>query len=360
MSAPTPTAGASHGPPSGRVAVSGGDNALRRLLGSGSGPVFVVLVALLVVMLFLSPSFFQPPSLMAFLRNAAPLVILAIGQYFVIVSGEFDLSVGSLVGAQVVIAAALIDGEESRTWPVIALMVVFGLLVGLVNGLVTTLLWVPSFITTLGMMLVLYGAIRLWTGGAPTGALSESFRQWGRMGIDMPVIRQLPYALLIMLVVAVIGLALMRAPYGRTLIATGDNDTAAQFAGVRVWRVRTIAFVLSGLAATVAGILIGGYAGVTAQVGQGMEFTAITAVVLGGVLLGGGRGWIVAAMAGAVTYQLLERLLVQLQMPSTLNPSIQGVIIIVAVAFAARQNRIRRPRRTNPPAPGQPASAGAG
>jgi len=360
VSAPTPTAGASHGPPSGPVAVSGGDNALRRLLGSGSGPVFVVLVALLVVMLFLSPSFFQPPSLMAFLRNAAPLVILAIGQYFVIVSGEFDLSVGSLVGAQVVIAAALIDGEESRTWPVIALMVVFGLLVGLVNGLVTTLLWVPSFITTLGMMLVLYGAIRLWTGGAPTGALSESFRQWGRMGIDMPVIRQLPYALLIMLVVAAIGLALMRAPYGRTLIATGDNDTAAQFAGVRVWRVRTIAFVLSGLAATVAGILIGGYAGVTAQVGQGMEFTAITAVVLGGVLLGGGRGWIVAAMAGAVTYQLLERLLVQLQMPSTLNPSIQGVIIIVAVAFAARQNRIRRPRRANPPAPGQPASAGAG
>lgn len=360
MSATTPTAGATNGTPHESPAAPEGGNALRRLLGSGSGPVFVVLVALLVVMLFLSPSFFQPPSLMAFLRNAAPLVILAIGQYFVIVSGEFDLSVGSLVGAQVVIAAALIDGQESRTWPVIALMIVFGLLVGLVNGLVTTLLRVPSFITTLGMMLVLYGAIRLWTGGAPTGALSESFRQWGRMGIDMPVIRQLPYALLIMLVVAAIGLALMRAPYGRTLIATGDNDTAAQFTGVRVWRVRTVAFVLSGLAATVAGILIGGYAGVTAQVGQGMEFTAITAVVLGGVLLGGGRGWIVAAMAGAVTYQLLERLLVQLQMPSTLNPTIQGVIIIVAVAFAARQNRIRRPRRTSRAAPEQPEPAGAG
>ncbi|MEE6286922.1 ABC transporter permease [Georgenia sp. MJ173] len=330
-----------------------------RLRRNGSGPVFIVLAVLVVAMLFLNPGFFEPPSLMAFLRSAAPLVILAIGQYFVIVSGEFDLSVGSLVGAQVVIAARLIEGEESRTWPVIALMIGFGLVVGLVNGLVTTLLRVPSFITTLGTMLVLYGAIRLWTGGAPTGALSESFRQWGRTGIDMPVLRQLPYALLIMLVIAVIGVLAMRSSYGRVLIATGDNDTATTFAGGRVWRVRTTAFVLSSLLATVAGILIGGFAGVTAQVGQGMEFTAITAVVLGGVLLGGGRGWIVGAMAGALTYQLLSRLLVQLDMPSTLNPTIQGVIIIAAVAFAANQSRTRRTRvAAQTPAEPQPVGVG--
>src|SRR5690625_6567095 len=96
-------------------------------------------VALLLVVIFSvtatqNPSFFEGPPLMAFTRMAAPLVLLAIGQYFVIVSGEFDLSVGSLVGAQVVIAARLIDGQESRTWPVIALMLAVGLLVGLVNG----------------------------------------------------------------------------------------------------------------------------------------------------------------------------------------------------------------------------------
>ncbi|PYF97832.1 monosaccharide ABC transporter membrane protein, CUT2 family [Georgenia satyanarayanai] len=332
---------------------------LTALRQNGSGPVLVVLATLIAVMLVLNPGFYEPPSLMAFLRNAAPLVVLAIGQYFVIVSGEFDLSVGSLVGAQVVIAAKLINGEEDRTWPVIALMIGFGLLVGLVNGLVTTLLRVPSFITTLGTMLVLYGAIRLWTGGAPTGALSESFRQWGRMGIDMPVLRQLPYALLIMVALAVVGILLMRSSYGRVLVATGDNDTAAAFAGGRVWVVRTGAFVLSALFATVAGILVGGFAGVTAQVGQGMEFTAITAVVLGGVLLGGGRGWIVGAIAGALTYQLLERLLVQLDMPSTLNPTIQGVIIIAAVAFAANQSRMRRGRRTAPQTPAEPQPVGA-
>ena len=330
---------------------------LDRMRRSGSGPVFVVLAVLVLVMAVLNPGFYEPPSLMAFLRNAAPLVVLAIGQYFVIVSGEFDLSVGSLVGAQVVIAARLINGEEDRTWPVIALMVGFGVLVGLVNGLVTTLLRVPSFITTLGTMLVLFGAIRLWTGGSPTGALSETFRQWGRTGIDLPVVRQLPYALLIMVALAVVGILLMRSSYGRVLVATGDNATAATYAGGRVWLVRTGAFVLSALFATVAGILIGGFAGVTAQVGQGLEFTAITAVVLGGVLLGGGRGWVVGAMAGALTYQLLERLLVQLDMPSTLNPTIQGVIIIAAVAFAANQSRTRR-GRTAPQTPAEPKPVG--
>lgn len=344
-----------------RSASAGSDGALgalRRTLATGTGPVFVVLAVLLLVMLVLNPGFYHPASLMAFLRNAAPLIILAIGQYFVIVSGEFDLSVGSLVGAQVVIAARLIDGEESRTWPVIALMLAFGLFVGLVNGLVTTILRVPSFITTLGMMLILAGAVRLWTGGAPTGALSETFRLWGRMGIEVPVMRQIPYAGIIMLVIAVLAVLLMRAPFGRTLVSTGDNDVAAGFAGARVWQVRTAAFVLSGLLATVAGILIGGFAGVTAQVGQGMEFTAITAVVLGGVVLGGGRGWVVGAIAGAVTYRLLERLLVQLDMPSTLNPTIQGVIIILALAYGARRSWVRRRRRASPAATTVPESTG--
>ncbi|NHC15295.1 ABC transporter permease [Motilibacter deserti] len=322
------------------------------LFAGGSGTVFALLIVVLVAITFLNPSFAEPPSLMAFLRNAAPLIVLAIGQYFVIVSGEFDLSVGSLVGAQVVIAAKLIDGEESRTWGVIALMLVFGLLVGLVNGLVTTLLRVPSFITTLGMLLILAGAVRLWTGGAPTGALSDSFRQWGRTGIDMPVVRQLPYALLIAIALGVAAVLLMRAPYGRTLLATGDNPTAAAFAGVRVWRVRTLAFVLSSLMATLAAILIGGFAGVSAQVGQGLEFTAITAVVLGGVVLGGGRGWVVAAMAGALTYQALERLFTQLDMPTTARPALQGVIIIAAVAYAARSRGHRPP----PPAPAETAN----
>jgi ribose transport system permease protein len=310
-----------------------------RVFGGGSATVFALLALVFVVILFLNPGFFEPPSLMAFVKKAAPLVILAVGQYLVIVCGELDLSVGSLVGAQVVIAAAVIDGRESMTLPVLLLMLAFGVLVGLVNGLVVTVLKVHSLIATLGMMLVLYGAIRLWTGGAPTGALSDGFRQVGREGIDMPVLRQLPWALLVAVAVVVAAVVFMRKPFGRTLIATGDNEKAAAFAGVRVWWVRTIAFVLSSVLATLAGVLIGGYAGVTAQVGEGLEFTAITAVVLGGVVLGGGRGTVLAAMAGALTVEALFTLFNQLSLPSTIRPAVQGLIIIAAVAWAARERR---------------------
>ncbi|PSL06980.1 monosaccharide ABC transporter membrane protein (CUT2 family) [Haloactinopolyspora alba] len=310
---------------------------LAALFGGGSATVFALLVVIFAVIAVVNPGFMEPPSLMAFIKNAAPLVILAVGQYFVIVAGELDLSVGSLVGAQVVIAAALIDGEESRTVPVMLLMLAFGIVVGLVNGLITTLLKVHSLITTLGMMLVLYGAIRLWTGGSPTGALSEGFRQAGRGGIEMSVVRLLPWALFILVAVVIAAVVLMRSPYGRTLIAAGDNEKAAAFSGVRVWQVRTAAFVLSSVLASLAGVLIGGYAGVTAQVGDGLEFTAITAVVLGGVVLGGGRGTVVAAMAGALTVEALFTLFNQLSLPSTIRPAVQGVIIIAAVAYAARE-----------------------
>ncbi|TDV54961.1 ABC transporter permease [Actinophytocola oryzae] len=320
-----------------------------KFLGGGSATVFALLALVFVVIAFLNPGFFEPPSLMAFLKKAAPLVVLAVGQYLVIVCGEMDLSVGSLVGAQVAIAAGVMDGENGRTLPVILLMIGFGVLVGLVNGLLVTILRVHSLIATLGMMLVLYGAIRLWTGGAPTGALSDGFRQVGREGIDLPVVRQLPWALLVAIAIGVVAALVMRRPFGRTLVATGDNDRAAAFAGVRVWRVRTVAFVFSSVLATVAAILIGGYAGVDAQVGNGLEFTAITAVVLGGVVLGGGRGTVLAAMAGALTVEALFTLFNQLSLPSTVRPLAQGVIIIAAVAWAARERRRPLLEQTNQP-----------
>ncbi|CAM3201364.1 ABC transporter permease [Stackebrandtia soli] len=335
-------------------------SAPRRVLGrlaTGTGTVAILFVLIFAVILTINPSFAEPASLMTFVKQAAPLVVLAIGQYFVIVSGEFDLSVGSLVGAQVVLAALLIDGEESLTVGVIALMLVIGALVGLVNGAITTVLKVPSIITTLGMMLVLFGAIRLLTGGAPTGSLSDAFRVAGRNGIEnVPWIGTVPWSALIIVALGAIAVLAMRSPGGRTLMAVGDNTTAARFAGVRVGRVKITAFILSGLLATVAAILIGGYAGVTAKVGDGLEFDAITAVVLGGVVLGGGRGSVGAAILGAFTVEALFTLFNQLSVQSTVRPVAQGVIIIAAVAYAARE---RSNRATPSPLPATPRADAA-
>src|SRR3712207_5756781 len=172
---------------------SRGERALAAL--KGSAPIFLVLFLLIAWIAAIQPSFLEPGPFLAFLKRAAPLAILAAGQYFVIVSGGFDLSVGSLVTVVVVVAARLLGGEDGSNVPVIVLLLALGAAVGLVNGTVTTRLRVPSFITTLVMLLILQGAVFLWTNGAPTGALSEGFRTIGRGGIEgVPVIEELPWS----------------------------------------------------------------------------------------------------------------------------------------------------------------------
>jgi len=287
---------------------AGAEDRGKRILSAlaSTGTIFVLLLILWVWIAILNPTFAEPGPFLAYLKRAAPLVILAAGAYFVLISGNFDLSVGSLVTVIVVVAARVIDNEPSRMWPVIALLLGIGVIVGFVNGFISTVLRVPSFITTLGTLLILNGAVFLWTGGAPRGALSENFRSIGRQGIDgIPWIEQLPWSVIIMVVIGIASVFLVRADFGRQLLATGDNERAARLSGVRVDRVRILAFVLSGLLAAVAGILLAGFGGVSAQVGRGLEFDAITACVLGGVVLGGGRGSVVAAMAGALTLEAL-------------------------------------------------------
>ena len=322
-------------PEAGAVAAPSAAQRVSAALGR-SAPVFAVLAVLLVWISIENPNFTDPPVFLAFLKRAAPLAVLAAGQYFVIVAGEFDLSVGSLVTVTVVVAAEVLADHPDGVIRAMATVVALGAVVGLANGLITTRLRVPSFITTLGMLLILEGAVDYWTDGAPKGSLSEDFRTLGRGGIDdVPWLEQLPWSVVVLVAVAVGAVLLMRSDFGKRLIAVGDNDRAAGLSGVNVPRTRTIAFVVSGLAAALAGILLGGFAGVSAQVGDGLEFEAITAVVLGGVVLGGGRGSVVAAVAGALTLEALFTLLNLLGLSAALQDAVEGLIIVAAVAFAA-------------------------
>jgi len=312
----------------------------RRALGailSPGGAVYVLVLVLLVAIMVSNPNFADPNALVRFAGRTAPIAIAAMGQYFVIVSGEFDLSMAAVIATQVVLAGNFIGQDEARILPGLLLMGIVGILIGVINGLATTLLRVPSFIVTLGMMLSLTGLVRYVTGGAATGNPAPSFRAVGRGGIEgVPILGILPYSLLVLIVVATFAAWLMRRPFGRSLIAAGDNPASAHYSGTSLWWTKTRAFVLSSLSATVAGILLVGYAGVHPSVGGGYEFAAITAVVLGGVVLGGGRGWVLSAAAGAFALELLFLLLSSLGIPSTWRDTVQGLIIIAAVALAGR------------------------
>ncbi len=309
-----------------------------------AAPIFLVLIVLLVAIGLINPRGFDVGYYLALLKRAAPIMVLAAGQLFVIVAGEYDLSVGSIVTVVVVAGAVLTAGDPNLTYPVLGGLLLFGIVAGLVNGVITTRLGVPSFLTTLGMLLVLNGGVAVWTGGAPRGSLPENLRVFGREGIEgVPIIGELPYSVLILVVVGLVGwLLLHRSNFGKQLVAVGGNPRAAAFAGIRVDAVRITAFVISAVSAIVAGVLLAGFGGLSNQAGEGYEFQAISAVVLGGAVLGGGRGSIPATLAGALALEALFTLLNFLRLPVELRYAVQGLIIIAAVGYASLRLRASR------------------
>ena len=300
--------------------------------------IFVVLFAAVAVV---QPSYLAPAGFLNFLRRAAPLAILAAGQLFVIVSGGFDLSVGSLVTLTVLGASMITGGDPGATWVAIAALYAIGLAVGLVNGLVVAFLKVPSIIATLGMLLSVNGAAMMWSGGSPRGYLPDNFRAFGRLTLHgVPEIGILPVAVPILGAVAAFAWwGLHGTVFGRRVFAVGDNPRAAELAGVPVAATRIAAFAVSAVAAVTAGIMLGGFAGVSTDVGRGLELQAIAACVIGGARLMGGKGRVVGAVAGALSLFALFTLLNLLGLPQALRDTAQGLILIAAVASGASRDR---------------------
>ncbi|WP_018185042.1 ABC transporter permease [Kaistia granuli] len=301
----------------------------------------VIFVVLYGVIAILQPNYLDAALFMNFLRRAAPLIILACGQLFVILSGGFDLSMGAVVTLVVLAASMLIGGDPDMTWTVIAILYAMGLAVGLANGLIVSFLKVPSIIATLGTMLLVNGLALAWSGGAPRGDLPDNFRNLGRLVLkDVPLVGSLPIAVVILVVVTLLAWwGLHATAYGKRLLAVGDNPRAAELAGVPVKPTRISAFVVSALSAVTAGILIGGFSGVSVNAGRGLELQAIAACVIGGAQLLGGRGTIVGALFGALSLFALFTLLNLLGLPQALRDSLQGLILIAAVGVTVLRYR---------------------
>jgi ribose transport system permease protein len=304
-------------------------------------PVYVLLVALILAIIFMNPAFGEPTGYMNFIKRAAALALLSAGVLYVIVSGGFDLSVGSLMTLTVIGSSMLASNDPNSTYWIIPLMLLMGATVGLINGLVVSYLKVPSLIATLGMMITLNGVAFMWSGGAPRGYLPDTFRFFGRYNIsDVPVIAILPIAVLCLAGFgALLWWGMHRTNYGRMLHAVGDNPQAARLAGVPVERVRITAFMVASMTAVLAGVILGGRAGVSVDIGSGYELQAITAAVIGGAQLLGGRGSVPATIAGALALEAIFTLLNLLGLAQPVRLVVQGLILIGAVALATYQRK---------------------
>lgn len=292
---------------------------------------FVILV---IAFSFLSPFFFSATNFANIGRQTAMVSIMAVGMTFVIVSGQIDLSVGSIVALSSMVAAlAMRDvGGGWVTGAVIALAV--GALAGFVNGALTNWLKIPSFLVTLGTLGVARGTALLLTDTRPV-IVNEPryqllFGDGDLFGIPAPI-----FWTIVFLVAGFMWL--QRTAFGRKVYATGGNAEAARFSGIAVNRVRIIALTLSGMTAGMAGMVFSARAHAARPViGEGMELDVIAAVILGGTSLFGGKGTIIGALVGSLLIGVLNNGLNLTGVPSAAQLAIKGGLIIAAVAFGRR------------------------
>ena len=353
-------------PKSGRTrsGAFGGDFDIGRLLLEGRA--FFALIVIIAVFSFLSPYYFSLGNFLTMASHVAIYGILAVGMLLVILNGGIDLSVGSTLGLSGVIAGLLMQGVTISAlgvtvyppvWVVAVLTCALGGLVGLVNGVLVARFRVPAFVATLGVMYVARGAALLVTNGLTYNNLGGE-PALGNTGFDWLGFNRLldvPIGVVILVVVAAVGsVVLSRTAFGRWLYASGGNERAAELSGVPVKRVQVSVYVLSGICAAVAGLILTSQltsAGPTA--GVSYELTAIAAVVIGGAALTGGRGNIRGTMLGAFVIGFLSDGLVIIGISSYWQTVFTGAVIVLAVLLNAIQYR-RRPKRQIQAGPAAP------
>ena len=325
-------------------AVQSDTTMLRRLLKSPwlrrNMPLLVVYGLLLALVIFgtvAAPGrFFTDRNLFNVLRQAAFLGTLALGEMLVILTGGIDLSVGSVVKLTMMVAAILMDGKSENIGLGVLGTLGLGVVIGLVHALIITKLNVAPFIVTLGTYSIVRSiALAISTG--PIGkAAPEVLRLYDqRVAGSVPVLVIL-FAILLLLAV----LMLRRTPFGRYIYAVGGSEQVARLSGIPINRVKFGVYILCSVLASLAGLLYLSRSGIgDPATGDGLELQAITAVILGGTSLFGGRGSVIGTLGGVLLIGLTNNMLVVLNATQWYQELIQGVIIVAAVALYKQKGR---------------------
>lgn len=324
-----------------------------------------VIVVLGLVVNLVNDRFLTPANLYNLVQAVTVIGIIAIGQTFVLISKEIDLSVGSVLALAAICTGWLVQVGGLNPWVALIGGLGVGACTGLVIGSIVVLGKVNSFIVTLGALSIGRGLTQLVTGGLPI-QMPQELRFIGQARFFGGV----PFSVVLFIVLAIIGqVVLSRTVFGQRVTAIGDNPEAARLGGIPVARTRILTFMLIGVLAALAGIVFTTQVGVAeGQAGRGLELDVIAAAVIGGASLAGGRGSIVGAFLGACLLGVLRNAFILLALSPFLQELSIGLVIILAALFDQfRQgnlgNLFRRQRRrrdpeplSDPPGPtGQPA-----
>ncbi|MEV0143786.1 MULTISPECIES: ABC transporter permease [unclassified Nonomuraea] len=322
--------------------VPAGGSFLRRLSADRPARAVYVALALLIVLGWLlfaldGGRFLSQENIVGIQQRSAALGIVAVGQTLVILAGSLDLSVAYLISLTSLVAAETMGGADAGVPVAVAAVLVVSATAGLVNGLIVTRLRVHAFIATLGVALIIRGALDSRYDG-PAGSVPESFQHLGydRIG-PLPV-----SALLWAAVAASAWFLLSRTRLGYRIYAVGGDAEVARQSGVRTERVVVAAHVLCSLCAGIAGLLLSSRLGAgapTVGTDGGYDLESIAAVVIGGTALAGGRGGVAGTVGGVLLLAVLDSIFNQLEVNSFAKDVVRGVVLVAALAIHALRRR---------------------
>jgi ribose transport system permease protein len=280
--------------------------------------------------------FTRAENLITIIRQISLTALLAVGMTYIIISGEIDLSIGSMFAVTGITCGILIKEFDYNPWAALGTATAIGVGIGMINGLITTQLGVPSFVVTLGGLSTLRGIALGLAGGWPVAGLPQhSFYDitGGYLVVQTDQYFSIPMQVIWMVVILVIGAWLLdKTRFGYHILATGSNKQAAILAGIPVNRVKVFAFMSMGLLVGIAsGLQLGFFRSFQPTSGDGLELDVIASVIIGGTNLFGGAGTIGGTLLGAIIIGMIKNGLILAGVPIYWQFVAIGIIIVLAV-----------------------------
>jgi len=305
--------------------------------------ILIAFVAFLIGFTIANPKFLTPDNLLSVIRSSAIIGVMALGVTFVVISGNLDLSVGSMMSFSTIVVLDLHD----KLGPALAIPAMFAmtLALGALIGFLVGYLKLNSLIVTLGMLSAIHGLTLTYSGGKnmdiadKDGTWFSVFGQGTALGIPVPI-------LIFLALAAVLGLILSRTPFGRKVYAVGGNGTAATFSGIRRARTVFLCYLMSATCVAIAGVIQASRSlGSQNTVGQGLELEVLAAVILGGASLLGGSGTIFKTVIGVLILGFIQNGLLLMGLQFYVQYVVTWVIIILAVwlDIAAKRGKLLSP-----------------